>query len=253
MPTPTALRVLAAALSLVPVAAFADVIAGPEVVIGEGTAHAFVETDAAGNAIRLGVALTDTAVATAGQGMTMTMIELPETARAAGYDHAMLDWNPHGHEPAHLFDVPHFDVHFYMIEASQVDAIDPAADGAAKRPVPTLLPANFVPPPEAQIVPKMGEHWIDVSDPTYSGKPFDAVLIYGTYDGAVIFVEPMVTQDALLSGASFGGEIAQPEEVARPVSLPSAWSVALDPETGLHTISIDDLKARTPQDGGESS
>lgn len=250
MSTPATLRALVAAASLLPSAALADVIAGPDVAIGEGTAHAFVETDAAGAVVRLGIAMNAAAVEAAGTEMSVAMIELPEAARAAGYDHAMLDWNPHGHEPANLFDVPHFDVHFYMIGKDEVAAIDPAAAGASLRPAPALLPATFAPPPEIQVVPQMGEHWIDVTDATYGGKPFDAVMLYGGYDGKVIFVEPMVTREALLSGATLGSQIAQPEDVTAPISLPSAWSVRLDAATGLHEISVDELTPRTP---GQSS
>jgi len=249
----SALRALIAATSLVPSATLADVTAGPEVAIGEGTAYAFVETDSAGAAVRLGIALSASAVEAAGHEMTMVTLELPEAARAAGYDHAMLDWNPHGHEPAHLFDVPHFDMHFYMMEKAEVEAIDPASAGASIRPDPALMPASYAPPPEVQVVPKMGEHWIDVTDPTYGGKPFEAVLLYGGFDGKVIFVEPMVTQEALLSGATFGGRIGQPEDVAAPISLPSAWSARLNKVTGNYEISVDALKPRVPHDGaGES-
>ena len=159
---------------------------------------------------------------------------------------------PHGHAPGDLFGVPHFDVHFYMTTEAERLAIDPSdplfMKKAANRPSADLMPPNFVPPPELDPIPAMGEHWIDVTDPVFAGQPFEAVLIYGAWDGEVIFVEPMVTRDLLLSRRDFGGELSQPERVAEAASLPSSWSVSFDAETGVHLVSIDDLVARTPGD-----
>ena len=94
----------------------------------------------------------------------------------------------------------------------------------------------------------MGEHWIDSTDPVLSGQPFEAVLIYGGWDGEVIFVEPMVTRDLLQSHREAGGSLDQPERVAEAVSLPSAWQIGYDAEAGVHLVSIDSLVARVPGD-----
>lgn len=249
-------RTLRAALlaGMAPLAAAAQGTAfGPEMPLGEGTVRAFAETDAAGLATRIGIEMTEDAVGTLGHDMVFVTVPLPEAALDAGYDHISLDWMPHGHAPGDLFGVPHFDVHFYMITEAERLAIDPAdplfMEKAANRPSADLMPPNFVPPPELDPVPAMGEHWLDVTDPVFGGQPFEAVLIYGAWDGDVIFVEPMVTRDLLLSRRDFGGALGQPARVKEPVSLPNAWSVSFDAVTGVHVVSIDALEARGPDEG----
>jgi hypothetical protein len=238
---------------MAPLAAAAQGIEfGPDMQLGEGTVRAFAETDAAGLATRIGIEMTEDAVGTVGHDMIFVTVPLPEAAVDAGYDHVSLDWMPHGHAPLDLVGVPHFDVHFYMIPEAERLAIDPAdplyMDKAANRPSAELVPPNFFPPPELDPIPAMGEHWVDITDPIFAGQPFEAMLIYGAWDGEVIFVEPMVTRDLLLSRHDFGGALGQPARVDEPVSLPSAWSVSFDAETGVHVVSIDALQACVPDD-----
>lgn len=251
--------ILRAALlaGMTPLAAAAQGIEfGPDMQLGEGTVRTFAETDAAGLATRIGIEMTEGAVATLGHDMIFVTVPLPDAAIDVGYDHVSLDWMPHGHAPGDLFGLPHFDVHFYMIPEAERLAIDPAdpffMEKAANRPSADLMPPNFVPPPELDPIPAMGEHWLDVTDPVFAGQPFEAVLIYGAWDGEVIFVEPMVTRDLLLSRRDFGGALGQPARVEEPVSLPGAWSVSYDAATDVHVVSIDALEARVPGDRAAS-
>jgi hypothetical protein len=165
---------------------------GHETSLGNGTVRAFAETDAAGLATRIGVEMTEKAVASLAHDMVFVTVPLPEAAILAGYDHVSLDWMPHGHAPGDLFGVPHFDVHFYMTTEAERLAIDPAdplfMQKAANRPSAEFMPPNFAPPPELDPIPAMGEHWVDITDPVFVGQPFEAVLIYGAWDGEVILV-----------------------------------------------------------------
>ena len=243
---------------ILPLAATAQGIEyGPEMQLGTSTVRAFAETDDAGHAKRVGIEMTEAAVASLEGEMVFVTVPLPEAAIAAGYDHVSLDWMPHGHEPEGLFNVPHFDVHFYMIPEADRLAIAPAdplyMEKAENRPSADLMPATFVPPPGPEPIPAMGEHWIDSTDPVLAGQPFEAVMIYGAWDGEVIFVEPMVTRELLLSRRDFGGSLDQPERVTEPVSLPSAWQVSHDAEAGVYRVSIDDLVLRVPGDDAASA
>jgi hypothetical protein len=85
----------------------------------------------------------------------------------------MLDWNPAGHEPDHVYTLPHFDFHFYKITPAQVMAMMPS-DPQWNTKAASLPAANFVPagyqaahvlaniPAGAAAVPMMGLHWLDV-------------------------------------------------------------------------------------------
>ena len=243
---------------VLPLAAAAQSIDhGPDMPLGAGTVRAFAETDAAGRATRIGIEMTEAAVASLEHEMVFVTVPLPQAAIEAGYDHVSLDWMPHGHEPEGMFTVPHFDVHFYMTTEAERLAIDPAdprfMEKAANRPSADLMPATFVPPPAPEPIPAMGEHWLDATDPVLSGRPFEAVLIYGAWDGEMTFVEPMVTRDLLLSKRDFGGDLSQPERVTDAISLPGAWRVGYDAEAGVHRVSIDGLVARVPSDGEAKS
>jgi hypothetical protein len=55
------------------------------------------------------------------------------------------------------------------------------------------VPAGYMYAPGAE-VPKMGAHWVDLSSHEFRGHAFTATYIYGSYDGRLIFEEPMVTK-----------------------------------------------------------
>ncbi|HSR40957.1 MAG TPA: hypothetical protein VLL48_02265, partial [Longimicrobiales bacterium] len=120
----------------------------------------------------------------------------------------LLNWNPVGHIPPHVYDRPHFDVHFYMDAIENAFALIPGPCGPellrcdqferAMRPVPSIYaPAEFRNVEAA--VPAMGNHLIDVDGPEFHGTPFTRTWIYGAYDGRVTFWEEMVTLEFLAS------------------------------------------------------
>jgi len=51
----------------------------------------------------------------------MLMVQLPQQ-HASAFKFVELDWNPGGHEPAGVYDTPHFDFHFYTIDVAQRNA-----------------------------------------------------------------------------------------------------------------------------------
>jgi hypothetical protein len=121
-----------------------------------------------------------------------------------------LNWNPKGHGGP--YTAPHFDFHFYRIPLAERDAIDPEtpeyAARAANLPAADQLPAGYASShllmnlsPAQATVPKMGLHWIDTDSPELPprNQPFTATFILGSWDGKVIFDEPMITRDFILA------------------------------------------------------
>jgi hypothetical protein len=115
---------------------------------------------------------------------------------------ALLNWNPRGHIPPGVYDVPHFDVHFYIEPIENVFAIQRGPCGPeavrcdqfvrAKLPV----PANYMHPDFKDVdavAPAMGNHLVDLKAHEFHGVPFSHTWIYGTYEGRVTFYEEMVT------------------------------------------------------------
>jgi hypothetical protein len=170
------------------------------------------------------------------------------------YKFVELDWNPAGHEPPGIYDIPHFDFHFYTITKAQRDAIDPAALGTAQfmaksaaLPPEDQRAPNFValtaPGTPVTAVPRMGVHWIDIRTPELQGmlghpenaKPFTTTFIHGSWDGQFTFDEPMVTR-AFILGRKSATTAAQRDSLI-PLPLPTRTAAGLTP--GAYHISYD--------------
>jgi len=189
---------------------------GPVITLAGGTARTYVTLDQSGTPTDLGVALTETAFTGLPAASTEFVVTLPAEASATAYKHAVINWQPTGHPPAGVYTVPHFDAHFYMITQAERDAI---VLGDAQ------LAAKMVRPPAAEFVPtgyvsgmasvQMGMHWNDPSAPERNGQPFTYTFIYGSYDGSLIFGEPMVTKAYLET---------KPAAVVTPLKLPAQYA-----------------------------
>lgn len=131
----------------------------------------------------------------------------PKAMEITPFDHITINWEPEGHEPAGIYDVPHFDMHFYKISVAAQLAITPFPTTA---PAPGYLPASYV--IEGATVPQMGTHWLDPSSPELppTFTPFTHTFIYGSNNGQVIFLEPMITRAFLLGGSTVSKAIPQP-------------------------------------------
>ncbi|MCC6412529.1 MAG: hypothetical protein IT270_12770 [Saprospiraceae bacterium] len=126
-----------------------------------------------------------------------------------GFKHVYFNWNQHGHEPMPVYTIPHFDVHFYYQSQAEREAIMPwDTIKGNSLPAGTHLPPTYVP---GGLVPQMGNHWIDVFSGELNGETFTETFLYGTYDGKVSFIEPMITKAYIdEKSGTFEKEIKQP-------------------------------------------
>jgi hypothetical protein len=299
MPAGPASRIPAAALALAALAAGAYACddstapaAGPRrvygdpVAVGAGRARSYVVLgDAPGAApLEIGVALTEGALdalpaaaaphhgggdAHAHADPREHLLPLP-SENPTGYRLVELNWNPGGHEPPGVYDVPHFDFHFYTVTKAERDAIDPAALGpaayaarSANLPPAAQVPAAYAAlaapgtPPVA--VPRMGVHWSDLTAPELQGMlgrpdraaPFTTTFIHGSWDGRFIFAEPMVTRAFLLArkaAATPAGRdsvmaLTAAASYAAPGYRPAAYRVAYDPAAREYRVALTQLTA----------
>ena len=230
---------------------------GAPVTVGAGTARTYV-TLSHGAPSELGVAIRETGLDGLPQpapgtmpdmghpDMTEYLLPLPPQAAATPYRTVEVDWNPHGHEPAGVYDQPHFDFHFYTISLAERNAIDPADAGfdqkAANHPPAEMLPQGYVPIPGA--VPRMGVHWVDPASPELHGQPFTHTFIYGSWDGRVTFTEPMVTRAYLLTRPAFVAAMPVPQKVAAPGSYPATQRIYWSADTREYRVALSDFAAR---------
>ena len=160
----------------------------------------------------------------------------------------LFNWNPVGHIPPRVYDVPHFDIHFYMVPIADVFALQDGPCGPefvrcdqfeiAKKPVPT----NYMHPDFQDVdavAPAMGNHLIDLTGSEFSGEEWKHSWIFGVYDGEVIFYEQMLTRAFLLSQPDSCYSIKSPPAVGRSGFYPTRSCIRHDAETGEYTVSME--------------
>ena len=255
---PLAAVVLATAL--VSPALGQDVRYGPDTPIGDGVVRTYVILGEDGTPAELGVAISETAMATLPdlsdkppmESFVALDLAFPE-GTPAPYKHVGFDWNSQGHPPVGVYSIPHFDFHFYTIDTASKAAIlpgetdapnelgefaeGPFAERAMKAPTAGYLPAHYAYAP-GSAVPMMGGHWIDPASHEFHGTTFDKTFIYGTWDGEVIFLEPMITRAYIESKPEGSTPIAAPDSVPAPGWYPSAYAVKYDAEAKEYRIAL---------------
>jgi hypothetical protein len=233
-----------------------DVRYGPESPLGQGTARTYVLVEN-GQPLEFGIVLSESALeglpdladVPDEEALVLVDLGMPE-GNPTPFRSASVDWNPRGHIPA-MYGLPHFDLHFYLIEAEERDVILPEdpEDYAAfesrgsRAPGEGLLPAHYVYPGDAT-VPRMGAHWIDPASHEFHGETFDTTFIYGTWDGHVVFYEPMITKAYIESRPEALIGIATPPRVTSPGWYPTAYRVAFDETAKEYRIALVDFSLR---------
>ena len=102
------------------------------------------------------------------------------------------------------------------------------------------LPADYTTPGPA--VAKMGKHWLDKTSPVLPPTKalFTHEMVYGTYNGKLAFIEPMITRAFLLTGTEVHKAIKQPA-IFDPSGTyyPTRYNIYTDPVTQKIYISVD--------------
>lgn len=232
-----------------------NVFKGPEVTVGYGKVRSWISMSSNGFPNEIGIEMTKDALLnperdkkkSPAAGATINIPMHLKATQATPFDHIGLNWNPHGHEPEGVFNVPHFDIHFYMISIAEQLAIPEwsTSTDAAFNLYPPLgyLPADYFTPPGAGTAEgQMGKHWLPVNLGDY--LPFSKIMIYGSYNGKVNFIEPMITTEYLLSNEEVSLNYSQPEYFEKAGNYPTKYNIYHDQSTGKIYITLSDFVAR---------
>lgn len=244
---------------------------GAAVAMGNGRARTYVVVDErSGSPVEVGVALSADAMEGLpkhspdhGPGThgpySEYLLELPAD-NPTPYRFVEVDWNPQGHGGP--YTAPHFDFHFYRVPLATRNEIDlGAADFAAKAarlPAEDDIPAGYASThvllgttPAGMTVPRMGLHWVDTKSPELppSNQAFTRTFIVGSWDGQVIFDEPMVTRDFILAQRSGP---ATAEAIDLPLAkryvpagfYPVSYGIRWDEAAGEYRIALQGLTRR---------
>lgn len=224
---------------------------GDPVSMGEGTARAYVRQRASSATDEIGLYFT----AGAWDGLPSPeeephphfALDLPATADATPFSWVGIDWAAEGHPPPEVYDAPHLDIHFYMMDQEAVHAIPPDDDYQVP------LAADQHPPDYIrtyEVVPQMGEHLVDPTAPEFQGEAFTHTFIWGAYEGDLTFYEPMVTIDYLEGLQDRTHEaIKMPEAFAEAGDYPTRYTVEYHAEQDAYTVSINCFEAFDASDG----
>src|SRR5258706_7958626 len=107
---------------------------GPVVQMGNGHVRSWINISHNNKALAIGVELTDDALQNLPDipeeerdfisGPADFLLPLhPKAREITAYDHICVNWNAHGHAPPGLYDIPHFDFHFYKITVAEQKSI----------------------------------------------------------------------------------------------------------------------------------
>lgn len=233
---------------------------GESIPLGEGTMRTYVVHGPDGPT-ELGVALSEAAVDGlppdgAEGGVTMpdghSTFPMPLGLPADNptpFVHVMVDWNPAGHEPPGVYNLPHFDFHFYTVGPEFVMAIDPTDPEfmakAENAPPASQIPAGYVIPEGLLPVPFMGTHWVDPNSPELrveNPETFTHTFIYGSWDGALTFAEPMITVDFLRSREPVSQPVAVAEAYDPAGYYPTSYSIGFDEQSGEYRVALAGLE-----------
>lgn len=199
--------------------AVAGTFKGVPVTVGNGKLWSWIEMGSGGQTKRLGLTFEEAAFTNlpAGNGHTVEYEYkplLPVGKKTWPFTHIVVEWNPHGHPPFGIYDKPHFDMHFYLMdeaERMQIPPYETDSSGFLQYPPSGYLPISYIPIPGG--VPEMGVHWADRTSPELAPvnpQPFTQTFIYGSYKGNVTFYEPMATLAFLTTTTSYTRDIPQP-------------------------------------------
>ncbi len=213
---------------------------GPEVRVGNGTARMFVDLGTGGEPHTIGISLTENALnglathmnttsrcfdkngdGVVGHGECLVDYEatlaLPQGAAALQlpFRWSTVNWNPEGHAP-------------------------PA-------PPERHAPAGYI--DVGASVAAMGNHLIDAKDPELADPSlgFSHTFIYGTYDGKVIFLEPMVSRAFLAARPDDCRPIRTAAAYSTTGYYPTSYCVRYDLASATYRITLEGLQLQQAQ------
>jgi hypothetical protein len=232
----------------------AGVFKGKEAKFQHGKAWTWAEMDNEGKPVRLGISIDEAAMNSldtshpGGDGghhhVNALSLDFPSRNADVPFQHAMIDWNPFGHEPVGLYDKPHFDFHFYLTSEAERMSIPLYEQDSMKfknLPDVAYMPGTYIPIPGG--VPQMGVHWIDFTSGEFNGQGFTQTFIYGSYNGKVTFYEPMITKQFIDNNPTYERAIPVPAKFQKTGYYPTKFK--MNRVNGALNITLENFVYRT--------
>jgi hypothetical protein len=227
---------------------------GPETHVGNGMARTWVKMSDKGEPLAVGVNMSEGALEGLPEEPEIYMLEMPRQMSSTLYQSVALDWNPAGHDPEHIYTVPHFDMHFYIITEEDRNLITEGPHEHTPAFQENYIPENYTTgfpiPYTGFAVPEMGVHWLDVTAPEFNDEAFTKTFVYGSYNNKVIFHEPMITVaylQGLAADKRVTSDVPQPLKVQKTGYYPTKYTVEYDATPGEYVVALTNLQHKLAQ------
>ncbi len=225
-----------------------QVLQGQSISMGNGTLKSWVELGPDKKPTRLGLTFTESALENLPfsefNKVVTTFDVLFPKVKGLAFDHASVDYATMGHDPFEVYGVSHFDLHFYLISRAEQAAIKLTGPSDIKvfdKPVPRgYTPSDYIMIPGTEI-PNMGVHWVDMTSGELHGHAFTSTLIYGSYNGHVNFIEPMITRAMFENKVNVVAPVKSPKFAAQPGYYPTEYSVNWNEDKKEYTVALGKL------------
>lgn len=219
---------------------------GESTVVHNATVSTWARVNGAGKVIWVGVTMPASLADHlpdhgSGPAGAFASLDFPPIVQQTTYlNHVGLHANPAGHatNPAYVqtdrYSAPHFDIHYYTIPEAAVFGIPP---GLFFTPAPAdRVPAGYA-QPEPFSVPQMGRHSGPLSEFTATDH-WRATMIAGFLpDGSFMhFIEPMVTQELLVSRRNFTLPVPMPATLGQTTRYPTEFVAQYDRKTDSYSF-----------------
>jgi len=209
---------------------------GPQEQVGEGHARTFATISHSGVPQEIGVIFTDKALS--GLPAENALYSFPfhhKALEATPFENVLLGLSAHGHPlPPSGEIAAHFDVRFMMMTEEERLAIPAPPSSGFDAPPSGYLPANYV---QNAALAQVGRHW---SYSTVAGTTVNHTMVYGTWNGALTFINPIVTLTTIASGSSYSISYPQPQYFSEHNYYPTKYNIYED-DKGNHYISLSDF------------
>lgn len=208
---------------------------GPQQQVGDGSAGTFATISHIGVPLEIGVIFTEKALTgLPGQNTFYSLAFHQKAIEATLFEHVVVGLSALGHVmPPDGFIGPHFDVRFFMMTEEERLAIPaPPAAGFDVTPPSGYLPPNYV---ENSAQAQIGRHWAESI--FTAGQTVNHAMVYGTWNGQVTFLAPIVTLATLSSGQSYSVTYPQPQYFARHGYYATRYNIYTD-DKGMIYVSL---------------
>ncbi|MDQ3021510.1 MAG: T9SS type A sorting domain-containing protein [Bacteroidota bacterium] len=220
------------------------ILYGDSITLGDGVVRTFVRVNALGRREQIGVSMTDGVM----NNLPDTLIRefvlnlpAPVAPDDTTFNHVFFTWNPDGHGPPGINEVPHFDFHFSTVSVAERQSVIPGID-------PVYYPREFVPRDYLRdapgVVPRRGLHWGD-STSMQTNQNFKTQFIYTTYRGKRFSWAPGITRAFLLTNTDTIIAIKQAQLYRRAGRYPQNYSITHDPIKHTYNIVLRTFEDRT--------